>query len=288
MLSRQPSLESVRILEVCVRHQSFTRASAELGLTPAAVSLRMRDLEADLGTQLFKRTGPRLRATDAALTLAASVAEAMRTIRSAVEACRGQAEPVRLTTTPVVASWLAPRLHRYHARSPAARLQLDASMELRRGDSFDVAIRSGDPGPWQDFDAIPFATTRSEPMLSPTLARDVELSSPADLARLPLLPHEDWERWFARAGLEHRRLHFISSYYPTYELDAAAAVAGIGVALLPTMFFSSWLKSGQLIQPFDTGFGDPEDHMLLIRQKDARPGVQELRTWLLEEIGRAA
>lgn len=285
---RQPPLESLRILEVCVRHQSFTRASAELGLTPAAVSLRMRDLAADLGTPLFMRSGPRLRATDAALTLAASVADAMRTIRSAVAVCHGQIEPVRLTTTPVVASWLAPRLHRYHARSPAGKLQLDVSMDLRQGDTFDIAIRSGDPEPKPDFDAIPFATTRSEPMLSPALAREIELSSPADLAKLPLLPHEDWERWFARAGLDHRDLRFTSSYYPTYELDAAAAVAGTGVALLPVMFFSSWLKSGQLIQPFATGFGDPEDHVLLIRQKDARPGVQDLGTWLLEEIGRAA
>lgn len=278
---RQPSLESLRILEVCVRHQSFTRASAELGLTPAAVSLRMRDLAADLGTPLFTRSGPRLRATDAALALATSIADAMQTIRSAVEACRDEVEPVRLTTTPVVAGWLAPRLHRYHG----VKLQLDASIEMRDGEHFDLAIRSGDPGPWPDFDAAPFATTRSEPMLSPALAGEIELSSPADLAKLPLLPHEGWERWFARAGVARRELRFTSSYYPTYELDAAAAVAGIGVALLPVMFFSSWLQSGQLIQPFETGFGDPEDHMLLIRRKGARPGVQELGTWLLEEIG---
>lgn len=281
---RQPSLESLRILEVSVRQQSFTRAGAELGLTPAAVSLRMRDLEADLGTPLFRRSGPRLRATEAAITLAASIAEGLETIRSAVDACREEAEPLRLTTTPIVASWLAPRLHRYHVRPGAAKLALDAAIELRDDGSFDIAIRSGRPEHWSGFETIPFATTRSEPMLSPSLAREAGLSTPADLARLPLLPHEDWQTWFARAGLDHGQLRFAGSSYPTYELDAAAAAAHVGVALLPPLFFSAWLSSGRLMQPFKSGFCDPETHMLLVRQNDARPDIQDLRQWLLDEI----
>ena len=50
----RPPLESLRILEACVSAGSFARAAERLCLTPAAVSLRIRTLEADLGQSLFE------------------------------------------------------------------------------------------------------------------------------------------------------------------------------------------------------------------------------------------
>ncbi|MBV8803806.1 MAG: LysR family transcriptional regulator, partial [Sinobacteraceae bacterium] len=61
-----PSLESLRVFAACVRHGNFSKAAAELGITPTAVSQRMRALEAQLGIKLFRRHGPRLTTTDRA------------------------------------------------------------------------------------------------------------------------------------------------------------------------------------------------------------------------------
>jgi LysR family glycine cleavage system transcriptional activator len=77
MSHRLPSLQSLRILEACVRHKNFTRAADEIGVTPAAVSLRMRNLEGDLATRLFIRSGPKLEPTPAAVALAARLSEAL-------------------------------------------------------------------------------------------------------------------------------------------------------------------------------------------------------------------
>ena len=49
MASRLPPLESLRIFEAAARHANFSGAGRELALTPAAVSLRIRGLEQDLG-----------------------------------------------------------------------------------------------------------------------------------------------------------------------------------------------------------------------------------------------
>ncbi|HWU79229.1 MAG TPA: LysR family transcriptional regulator, partial [Caulobacter sp.] len=57
MQRRLPPLESLRVFEACVRTASFTRAAVELGVTPSAVSLRIRDLEAEMGVALFHRAG---------------------------------------------------------------------------------------------------------------------------------------------------------------------------------------------------------------------------------------
>jgi LysR family transcriptional regulator, glycine cleavage system transcriptional activator len=286
MAKRLPPIESLRILEACVRHESFTRAAREIGVTPAAVSLRMKNLEAALGVKLFSRSGPHLAPTRAARKLAARVAEALKLVELGVEECREAMPPLRLTVVPSFATyWLAPRLERYHRSAGAAPLQLDASMEVRASEEFDVAIRTG-TGQWPGFDAMPLIPIEVTPMLSPGLASRLGLTSPADLVRAPLLRHDDWPRWFHEAGVGRARLHYCETEYPTYELDAAAAVAGTGVALLSPVLFGSLIEEKKLIQPFPHVMQGPDWHYLLRKNGDERPAVQRLRAWLQVESQR--
>ena len=53
--SQLPPLEWLRVFDAAARTGNFTAAADELGLTQAAVSQRMRHLEARLGAALFKR-----------------------------------------------------------------------------------------------------------------------------------------------------------------------------------------------------------------------------------------
>ncbi len=50
-----PSLSALRAFETAARHLSMTLAAKELHVTPGAVSLQIRDLEAALGVRLFER-----------------------------------------------------------------------------------------------------------------------------------------------------------------------------------------------------------------------------------------
>src|SRR5687768_14679500 len=52
---RLPPLNWLRAFDSAARHMSFTEAAEELGVTQAAVSQQVRQLEDWLGTQLFKR-----------------------------------------------------------------------------------------------------------------------------------------------------------------------------------------------------------------------------------------
>ena len=284
MRKRLPPLESLRILESCVRHGSFTRAADELGVTAAAVSLRIRNLEAELGIRLFERSGPRLQATAVAITLAGQIDDALRVMHSAVAACRGRTQRLRVTATPSFASrWLAPRLARYHQRADAVPVQIDCSAEQRSSGDFDVAIRTG-LGAWPDFTVTRLLPVESTPMLSPSLASTVKLSSPADLAKLPLLAHDDWPRWFHHAGVRVSRLRFCADEYPTHELDAAAAIEGAGVALLSPTLFASALRDGKLVQPFREVVAGPRWHYLLLNPAAAGPAAQGFRAWLQAEL----
>jgi len=288
MSKRLPPLESLRFVEACVRHGNFTRAAAELGVTPTAVSLRIRDLEAELGAEMFHRSGPRIVATEAGAALAGRVGEALEQIRLAVEAFRGGDHALRVTCAPTFGMrWLAPRLARYHALPDAVPIALDVAAELRSAQDFDVAVRTG-LGAWRGFQATALFAVEATPMLSPALLAGKHLSSPADLASLPLLPYDDWPRWFSEAGVAPPTLRLYADDYPTHELDAAAAMEGAGVALLSPILFAAQLHEGKLIQPFPHVLRGPAQHFLLLKDGEARPAVLRFRDWLLAEAGATA
>jgi LysR family glycine cleavage system transcriptional activator len=125
-------------------------------------------------------------------------------------------------------------------------------------------------------------------MLSPALAASTRCESPADLMRLPLLPHDQWLHWFRRVGVNARNLRFCPDDYSTYELDAAAAIEGAGVALLSPTLFASLLQEGKLIQPFAAVMQGPGWHFLLLKPGEARASVHDFRCWVQDEIVKTA
>ena len=65
MKNQQSQLDERQVFVAVVRHGSFTAAAREVALTTAAVSRRVKALEARLGVRLLNRTTRRLSLTDA-------------------------------------------------------------------------------------------------------------------------------------------------------------------------------------------------------------------------------
>jgi len=284
----RPSLESLRVLEACVSAGSFARAAERLFLTPAAVSLRIRTLEAELNQPLFVRAGRRVIPTAAATVLANRVREALADITEALGEFQAVTPLLRVTTPPTFASrWLASRLVRYPAPR-AIGIELDVSTEIRDPDAFDVAIRTG-RGEWTGFTEYPFIPVEVTPMLAPSLLGTRILAAPEALTDFELLPHPDWGHWFAEAGCRRPRgLRFVAVDYPTHELNANAALAGAGVALLSPSLFWPFLTAGLLIAPFSCILSGPAWHFALMRSGDSRPAPQHFYAWLCEQAREVA
>ena len=279
----RPSLESLRILATCVEAGSFARAAESLFLTPAAVSLRIRTLEAELDQPLFIRAGKRVIPTPAATLLARRVDQSLAGIAEALEEFHAATPLIRVTAPPTFASrWLAPRLAHYKAAGGQG-IELDVSTDLRDPDAFDVAIRTGGGG-WSGFVEHPLTPVEVTPMLAPSLLGSNRLASPLALEDFELLPHPDWETWFRQAGHPMPQgLRFAAVEYPTHELNANAALAGAGVALLSPSLFAPLLAEGRLVAPFACVLKGPAWHFALMRSDDTRPAPQHFCTWLCEE-----
>lgn len=132
-------------------HGNFSRAAAQLRVTPSALSQTIRDLEERLGVSLFHRTTRSTALTEAGARLLAGFKPAMDQMQAAVEDVSSlRATPagtVRLHLPRLAAASLVePVLGRFHAAYPDIILELainDAVVDIV-GAGFDVGITLGE------------------------------------------------------------------------------------------------------------------------------------------------
>ena len=99
----------VRVFEAAARHENFTKAAAELGMTQAAVSYQIRLLEERLGQSLFTRDKGRVRLSEGGRRIAPPLTSAFDAISDAFASLASESEGVlSISTTQTFASnWLA-------------------------------------------------------------------------------------------------------------------------------------------------------------------------------------
>jgi LysR family transcriptional regulator, glycine cleavage system transcriptional activator len=269
---------------MCVSAGSFAGAADRLALTPAAVSLRIRTLELELGQALFMRVGRRVVPTPEAVALADQVRQALDGISGALDKFQAGAAPLRVTAPQTFASrWLAPRLSGYRAAGGGV-IELDISSDLRDPTAFDVAIRTGRGG-WDGLEEYALMPVDVTPMASPKLLTSQALERPEDLSNFDLLPHPDWGKWFARVERPMpANLRFSGVDYSIFELIANAAVSGLGVALLSPTLFRPMLEDGLLVAPLETVLRGPDWYFALLREGDRRPAPRHFCDWLREQV----
>jgi LysR family transcriptional regulator, glycine cleavage system transcriptional activator len=267
-------------LAACTRHGNFSRAASELGITPTAVSQRMRALESELGVKLFKRHGPKLTTTDRAKALGQRIEQALSLMRTAVDECRRVKQPLRVTCAPTFAArWLVPRLATYHAVAGADAITLDNSQAVLPAGSFDVAIRNG-VGPWPSCSASKLMAEQRTPMFSPKWGpRRLTVKT---LLAMPLIPDPGWSEWFKLAGIANPKPTFVATRYPNYELEAQAAVQGIGAALLSPILFADLLAQGVLTAPFPSVLEGESGYWLLC---DDQAAESHFVRWMKSQFG---
>src|ERR1700754_1028017 len=155
-MRRIPPLAAVRVFEAAARHENFTSAAAELGMTQAAVSYQIRLLEERLGVPLFRREKKRVALTDAGRRAAAPIGRAFDAIDAAFAQLRTEDEGMLTITTSLTFAntWLAWRLGGFQMAHPemAVRLAVNDALTDFVTDEVDVAVRAG-RGSWPGLEA---------------------------------------------------------------------------------------------------------------------------------------
>ncbi|WP_416065250.1 transcriptional regulator GcvA [Rhizobium sp. ZK1] len=286
-----PSLSALRAFEAAARHLSMTQAAHELHVTPGAVSLQIRDLEASLGVSLFERRIRQILLTAEGRDYFATLRTAFQLVREATASltARRRGNALALTCTAGFAThWLLPRLQRFEDMHPDIDVRISASHRMFdfERDGIDLAIRHG-LGGYEGLISERLVDDELVPVCIPTIAVALGADpSPDDLAGYQLIHdvyRRDWQLWLAAAGatkVDASRGPIFSDGNGAFE----AMKSGFGVALMRRSFIEKELAESRLVAPFPLGLTSKlAYHLVYPGTALERPAVAAFRRWLLSE-----
>ena len=300
-MRRLPPLAAIRAFAAAARHESFTAAAAELGLTQAAVSYQVKALEERLGAPLFVRERGRARLTPLGLRLLPTLSQAFDSIEAAFASHREEDESLlTITTTHTFANTgLAWRLGAFQMEHPDLAVRMTTSNELcdlRAGDA-DIAIRAGTGG-WEGLEHHRLFDSAFTPMASPQCLAEAERRlgrkiEPADLPHQNRIgPSDDWwQQWFADNGVPADESVFRKAgiRLDNQANEGHAAMGGQGFALLTPLLWKGDVAAGRLAVPFPDRVSTRGWAYWLLYPSDRRltPKVKRFKEWMLAEMERA-
>ncbi|MEB0107054.1 LysR family transcriptional regulator [Pseudomonas sp. MH9.3] len=236
-------IEAFLTLQATLDRGSFAAAAEAVNLTPSAVSLQIKQLEAYFGQSLFDRSGRTVRPTRFALLVIDTVSRTF----SDLEKLRTQRDPslsgrVRLGVTGSIQTTLLPRaVAELQKRAPGLTLQLERAntpemLSSLKADRLDAAILVRPPGGgsarlhWKDL-----------------LCEPLVLVVPANLESLEpeqYLRRYSWLRLDRKLVVGRMAARYVDNLIPHCEAlidvpsaDAIIAMVGIGlgVSVLPRL-----------------------------------------------------
>lgn len=242
-------LAFVRVVET----GGFSRAAERMGMAKSIVSRRVARLEEQLGARLLTRGARGAQPTDVGQSYFERSSKVLAELEAAAEvvaqATSEVAGPIRLSAPLTFGTeHLAPALAEFALAHPKVELDIsfdDRSVDLVGG-GFDLAVRIG---ALKDSALIArrIAPVRKVPVASPFyLERQGRPERPGDLARHDTLLYGN-EVWRFRVGKAwenvrgHARLRADNG-----EMLRAAAVAGLGICVLPSFIAAPAFEAGEL------------------------------------------
>lgn len=228
-------------LDAVLRTGSLAGAAREMHVTPSAVSMQMKQMEAHFGQPLFDRAGLSVRPRPIAL----EIGETMRETLGRLESLRrrtgarvegqvrlGVIETMQAMLLPPAMVWVRehhPALHVRPVRGRSVEL-----LEAVKGGELDAAV------------VVQPAAGGSQRLLwYPVLRRELVLVAPpgATEARAPaLLKAHEWIRFDPETGTGRLAARWVRKHAPgarpTIELQSVPAIvamvsAGLGVSVIP-------------------------------------------------------
>ena len=266
---------------------SISEAARRLRLSKSVVSERLAELERALGTSLMHRSTRKLSLTEDGMVF---LERAGRTLRELDEAVAGLAErrgtlagPLRISAPVTFGRMhLGPALYPFLQKHPQIELTID--LDDRRveaaSEGYDAVLRHG---PIEDSRLVAWKLASSRRVLVASPAYLDEHGTPVSLAEL------DGHRgvFYTNRGIADWRFHTadgvvlvrgnVTLRVNNGDMMRDAAIAGLGIALLPMFVAGAAIKAGEL-RIIEIGV-DAEPEYIFIAHPDGRRPSAKLRAF---------
>ncbi|MCF6430409.1 LysR substrate-binding domain-containing protein [Leisingera sp. MMG026] len=279
-----PPLNALRAFECAARTGSFSAAGTEQGVSSAAVSMQVKNLEDWLGLKLFIRRANQVRLTDAGRDYYQKAALSLAEIASFTQALtegRGY-RPLVISATPALAQlWLPERLKIFSGVRPDVPVRLrieDDSIDLE-AEGIDARLSYGGEHPdyrTQEMFKDRLVPVGIDPGADMRTAPLVEVSWGETISSVP-----GWRQYFVQHGIarENPVAAVIAQSVPSV---VPLVQAGLGIALLPEQVVSGEIRAGRLHRLDGPALAMPRPYVLVTAHYKSRS--RRLRT-LAEALG---
>ncbi len=288
-----PSTSMLMAFDSAARTGSFTAAAREINLTQGAVSRQIHALEEQLGITLFRRIRKSIQLTEVGIIYAQEVHRALQLIRNATlnAITNPLSGTLNLAILPTFGTrWLMPRFPMFLQEHPDVTVNFVSKLAPFnfQDENLHAAIHYGRPD-WPATESTFLMGEESIPVCSPSLLNQHSINTPADLISLSLLRLSSranaWENWLSSNGVSVPVGQ--GMLFEQFSIIAQAAVAGLGVALLPKFLIQHELDKEELIVIFNTPLKSEAGYYLVSPiDKSKYAPVTAFRDWLLKMTGQ--
>ena len=292
-------LNALRAFEGVAKHSSFTAAANALLISQSALSRHVIALEKLIGTQLFERKPHALVLTKAGQHLLPAVMKSFDRLEYALDDIRNDGSTtlrtLRVQMPPSFAVHLAVPILRDFRRA-AAEVEIDLVSPSGVGpppSDVDVAVVYSKPTV-TDMVADLLWPVRLSPLCHPNVAARHSGKSLAEFiesnelvhVRISDQPrHHLWTQFVRRANPGSVNVER-GLVFDTAVLAVQYALSGEGVVLLDNYLFDDYVRTGQLVKPFDTSVDDGYGYYLLTHPEAlSDTAIAMFRSWLIERFG---
>ena len=294
MRRKIPSLQALACFDAAARHESYTRAGQELALTQGAVSRQITALESFVGVALFRRTRHGVLLTASGRDYATQVASRLAALeQDTLDVMRhqGRSQVLQLAAVPTFATrWLIPRLPELKRQQPELTVHIETRTRpfMFADTPFDAALFAGTPEQvtnWAGTQALKLLDEVVLPVCAPSLLQGSASLSPEIIASLPLLQQSTrplaWRQWFEAQGVAAPQA-LSGARFELFSMTAAAAVFGLGVALVPKLLVEDELARGDLVVACQQPLPSDRAYYLVRPERDDHPtATQVFADWLV-------
>lgn len=290
-----PSTDSLIVFDACVKAMNFTQAGNAVGLTQSAVSRQIIDLERFLNAALFERAGRHLKLTSAGKQYWTYIAPILEELEAATLRLQMRHTLRNALDLSVAASfcnrWLIPKLPQFVEQHPRVLVNVTSRVgpiNLARTEFHAAVVNAPAPPPGTlskllfPLRLAAFASPKCLPAKRKLTARDI--------AALPLLHvtgmPDAWESYLRCMGLEAPHVR-AAGHYSLWLLSCEAALAGMGVALLPPELVEDDVKTGRLTRLSPVEIPRGSSYWFVWRDaEDDSPALKQFLDWLQTRCGR--
>jgi DNA-binding transcriptional LysR family regulator len=236
---------------------SFAAAAEKLYTTQSTVSMRIRELERNLGVALFDRSQRKARLTSRGrevLDYASRILDLSTEMTHSLAAPERMAGTIRLGVAEVVSTTWLPRLIRSIAMQyPRVHLEIEEAltgdlMDGLHNGALELVLAPGTTSS-QQTSSISLGRVEFAWMASPALGLGGRTLRPRDLAKWPIIGlkpqsfhYASIEDWFRRDHVQYRYLARCKSM----AVAASMTIAELGVTYLPIRNYANEIESGAL------------------------------------------